>query len=384
MFPPQLPNVFIRWLTEPGDGVYDPFAGRGTVPLEAVLEGRRAYASDANPLAAALSAAKVRVPTRAALRRRITQLELAYHQVDIDGVPDRIRMLYAPGTLAQLEFLRSKLVTDRPGDAFLVATLLGLLHGNHSKQGATRALSISMPNTFAMAPGYVQRYIEKHQLEAPEVDVFAMLRRRIAQLDLPPNPVNGGEVWEQDATAETPRWLQREKAKLVFTSPPYLQVIKYGKYNWVRLWFLGHEPKNVDERLTDTGSLERYRTFMRSTLRNLETVLRSDGFVCLVIGDVRCRSTKHQQAKHLNLGLEVWETVAKPAGWELHGIVADRLPQSRKVSRIWKDNPGRATKTDRILILSRSRNAQELPALDRISWSRRSDWPTAVAAGGDE
>jgi hypothetical protein len=57
MFPPQLPHVFIRWLTEPGDAVYDPFAGRGTVALEAVLSGRRAYASDANPLAVALSAA---------------------------------------------------------------------------------------------------------------------------------------------------------------------------------------------------------------------------------------------------------------------------------------------------------------------------------------
>src|SRR5687767_2024220 len=75
MFPPQLPNVFIRWLTEPGDAVYDPFSGRGTVPLEAVLEGRRGYASDANPLAAALSAAKVRIPARSRVRARITQLE---------------------------------------------------------------------------------------------------------------------------------------------------------------------------------------------------------------------------------------------------------------------------------------------------------------------
>jgi hypothetical protein len=58
------------------------------------------------------------------------------------------------------------------------------------------------------------------------------------------------------------------------------------------------------------------------------------------------------------------------------------MPTSRKVSRIWKDNPGRATKTDRILILSRGGHASELPALDRISWKKRSDWQTAVAAGG--
>jgi site-specific DNA-methyltransferase (adenine-specific) len=290
-------------------------------------------------------------------------------------------MLYASETLSQLVFLRSELKRERPLDAFLIATLLGLLHGNHSTQGATRALSISMPNTFAMAPGYVRQYIEKHDLKAPEVDAFVMLRRRIEQLDLPPVAVNGGEAWEQDATDESPTWLQEKKVKLVFTSPPYLQVIKYGKYNWVRLWFLGHEPKDVDERLTDTGSLERYRRFMRSTLLNLETVVRPDGFVCLVIGDVRHRAAKRRDTKPIDLAGDVWETVARPAGWQLHGIVVDQMPPSRKVSRIWKDNPGRATKTDRILILSRGGDARELPALDRITW-KHGDWHAAVAVGG--
>jgi DNA methylase len=384
MFPPQLPHVFIRWLTEPGDVVYDPFAGRGTVALEAVLTGRRACASDANPLAVALSAAKVRIPTRSALRRRITELEHAYGPTDVSDVPDRIRMLYADETLSQLAFLRYELVRERPGDAFLIATLLGLLHGNHSQRGATRGLSISMPNTFAMAPGYVRKYIAKHNLKAPEVDVFAMLRRRIDQLDLPPSCVNGGDVWAQDATGESPTWLRQEKVKLVFTSPPYLQVIKYGKYNWVRLWFLGQEPKRVDERLTDTASIDRYRTFMRSTLQNLEAVVRPDGYVCLVIGDVRRRGAKHQEAKPFNLAGDVWERVAKPTGWHLHGIVVDHMPASRKVSRIWKTNPGRATKTDRILILSRGGDARELPALDRIIWKKHSGWLTAAAAGGSE
>jgi site-specific DNA-methyltransferase (adenine-specific) len=394
MFPPQLPHVFIRWLTEPGDAVYDPFSGRGTVALEAVLTGRRAYASDANPLAVALSAAKVRVPTRSALRRRITNLENSYRPADASGVPDRIRMLYASGTLSQLAFLRRELIGERPGDAFLIATLLGLLHGNHSKGGATRGLSISMPNTFAMAPGYVRRYIETHGLKAPEVDVFAMLRRRLEQLDLPASSVEGGDVWKQDAKAESPMWLREEKVKLVFTSPPYLQTIKYGKYNWVRLWFLGHEPKTIDERLTDTASLDRYRTFMRATLQNLEGIVRPDGFVCLVIGDVRQRDSKRRtserhdanprDAKPVDLAGDVWETVAKPAGWRLHGVVADHMPSGPKVSRIWKDNPGRATKTDRILILSRGGDTCELPALDRISWKKRSDWQTAVAAGGSK
>src|SRR6266545_5048070 len=64
MFPPQIANVFVRWLTAPGDSVYDPFSGRGTVPLEAVLLGRRGLGSDANPLAVALTQAKAQIPSR--------------------------------------------------------------------------------------------------------------------------------------------------------------------------------------------------------------------------------------------------------------------------------------------------------------------------------
>ena len=38
-FKPQLPEFFISRLTAPGEGVYDPFMGRGTTPLQAALHG---------------------------------------------------------------------------------------------------------------------------------------------------------------------------------------------------------------------------------------------------------------------------------------------------------------------------------------------------------
>jgi hypothetical protein len=373
MFPPQLPSVFIRWLTEPGDSVYDPFSGRGTVALEAALAGRAAYASDANPLAAALSGAKVDVPSARSVRARIASLERSFVAPDLADVPANIRMLYSDQTLSQIVFLKNALQRNRHIDRFLTATMLGLLHGNHSSRGATRALSISMPNTFAMAPGYVRRYIATHHLVAPEVDAFEMLRRRIEQLSLPETKLRAGRAWQQDAAKCPPAWLRREKVKLVFTSPPYLQVIKYGKYNWVRLWFLGADPKAVDQELVGTGSLERYREFMRSTLSNVAAVLREDGFACLVIGDVRRRDGD------LNLALDVWNSVAAPEGWQLHGIVSDRLPGRHKVSRIWKHNAGRATKTDRILIMSRRQQPTSLPPLRPINWTRRSEWPKAAA-----
>ncbi len=78
MFPPQLVRVIMEWLSVPGDPVYDPFSGRGTVALEAGLLGRTAYASDANPLAHVLSRAKIERPSRAEFGKRIDHLEEAY------------------------------------------------------------------------------------------------------------------------------------------------------------------------------------------------------------------------------------------------------------------------------------------------------------------
>ena len=67
--------------------------------------------------------------------------------------------------------------------------------------GATRGLSISMPNTFAMAPGYVSDYIKKHGLVAPNVDVFQMLRKRLGEGHFNRLHADGRALSDEDAIA---------------------------------------------------------------------------------------------------------------------------------------------------------------------------------------
>ncbi|MFF1460548.1 DNA methyltransferase [Streptomyces sp. NPDC058330] len=365
MFPPQLAHFFVDWLTEPGDAVYDPFSGRGTVPLEAVLQGRRGYASDANPLAVVLSQAKTRVPSKRTLLKRLAEIEASFvpSDVPIADEPANIAMLYSDDTLRQLVWLKKQLDRTDDTDCFWVATILGMLHANHNKSGVPRGFSISMPNTFAMAPGYVAKYIKEHGLVRPEVDVFDMLRTRLERLDLPSAKRSGGKTWTHDATAPPPSWLVKQRPKLILTSPPYLQVIKYGKYNWVRLWFLGETSSEVDQRLMASSSLTRYLGFMKSVSENLKKVVADDGYVCFVIGDVR------RGEEDLNLAQAVWDDVLRDQGWHLHGIIADEIPQNRKVSRIWKHNSGRATKVDRLLLLSPT--PQNLPDVIPSSWTQQ-------------
>ena len=63
MFPAKVAHHFIQRYSRPGEVVLDPFSGRGTTPLQARVEGRKAVCNDLSPLAYVLSRAKTDPPT---------------------------------------------------------------------------------------------------------------------------------------------------------------------------------------------------------------------------------------------------------------------------------------------------------------------------------
>lgn len=361
MFPPSIPHFFIRWLTQPNDVVYDPFSGRGTTVLEACLLGRIGLGSDANPMAWTLTAAKSNPPSRERLGLRISELRKGMRPRSTSHVPEKIRILFHPATLSQLVSLQDRMSVLRGDDRFIYAVLLGILHANAKLDGTPRGLTVSMPNTFAMAPNYVKNYIRRHKLKAREVDVLSAVESRIEQLELPSIDFKRGVSWMQDVSERIEWPKDTSKAKLIFASPPYLQVMKYGKLNWIRLWLLGHEPTTVDSNLFTSSSLEKYLHFMSSAIKQMERRVQANGYICLVIGDVR-RGTST-----LNLANEVAQHCIGQTFLKVLDMFDDHLPVKHKVSRIWGETRGRATKTDRILVLGGPR-ARKLPPLPDIDW----------------
>jgi site-specific DNA-methyltransferase (adenine-specific) len=360
-----MPHVLIDWLTDPGDTVYDPFSGRGTVPLESCLMGRVGLGSDANPLAWVLTAAKVDPPTRARAFARLEELRSDAADGPISAVPDRIRMLFSEATLKRLAWLKEELDLNNTTDRFLMAVLLGKLHANADLRGDPRGLTVAMPNTFAMAPGYVSRYIAEHDLHPPIVDPLVFLARHVDRIDWPDPGFMRGRAWIQDARDKL-AWPRRiPSAKLMFTSPPYLSVMKYGKFNWIRLWLLGLDPGEVDATLFASSSLTLYLDFLSRVVSSARARLRDDGYLCLVVGDVR------QEKSSLNLAAEV-ASVVPDSDLTLVGTVVDELPVNHKVSRIWGSNRGRATGTDRMLVFAGPK-AVHPGSVPSISWKERPD-----------
>jgi site-specific DNA-methyltransferase (adenine-specific) len=407
-FPAALAHAFIARYTRPGDVVLDPFSGRGTAPLQAVAEGRIGIGNDLNPLAQVLTAAKLEPATPAEARTRLAALRLAWaadasawaalaarvkarpghpsawvpaagtgHRPDArtESIPDEVALAFHERTLAQVLLLRTSLRMDDRTDRFLLGALAGILHGKTPSY-----LSTIMPNTFSMAPRYVRDFVERSGYEPPERDAFDALAAKLDRLYRQPLPATAGIALQGDARTAGRRARAAlkahglpDRARLVVTSPPYLRVLKYGYYNWLRTWLLGFDAAAIDAELDAAHRREPYLAFLREVLADLRPALTDDGIAVVVIGEVETDRGK-PSAEGIGLAERAWEEAAMPAGFRLAGVVSDVVAANRKMTRLWGDQAGRATKTDRILVLGaseagrrRARSTADLP----IDWT----WP---------
>jgi hypothetical protein len=409
-FPAALAHAFIGRYSRRGDVVLDPFSGRGTTPLQACAEGRIGLGSDLNPFAHLLTAAKVEPAAPAEARTRLAGLRLTWATdsaawlaladavladpgrtgalVPIAGsgdrplgaargepVPAEVAVAFHRRTLAQLLLVRTSLRLDRPTDRFLAAALTGILHGKSASY-----LSTIMPNTFSMAPRYVRDFAARTEFHSPERDVFDGLELKLGRLYRQAAPQTPGLALLGDArdiaTRAREALRQRglpDRARLVVTSPPYLRVVKYGYYNWLRTWLLGFDAAAIDATLDDAHHREPYLAFMRDVLAGLRPILTDDAVVVLVIGDVEFDRGR-PIAGAVGLAERVWAAAAAPEGYALAGVALDDVAADRKMTKLWGAEAGRATKTDRILVLGATeagRRRALAGAATPIDW----DWP---------
>ncbi len=352
-FPPRTPRRIIEQWVPPRATVLDPFCGSGTTLVEAKLLGHTAIGVDLNPLAIALTKAKLVSVDVSDLIFRVSDLARGFRgEAEIDDVPETLEPIFHRRALAQLCYLRRQLSANTPEDVFLRGCIVGIMHGKARRDGSTAYLSVDMPNTFSMSPNYVRRFVDRNGLQAPSVDVFAKLRERCHWLlrsgPLPQSP--RAKVFGGDA-ARLPAILKGSGVHTVgaiVTLPPYLGVLRYGAFNWIRLWFLGYDQYYIDNLLDGTDSLDRYLSFMASFLGSASRVVRLGGIVALVIGDVI------ERGQHVPLANRVWEELAGVVPFEALDITLDAYDQSSKTTRVWgEDRKGRATPLDRVLVLRR-------------------------------
>ena len=291
MFPETFVEKWVDRLTKRNQVVLDPFCGRGTTPFQSLLMGRKALASDVNPVAYCVTRAKTNAPSAMAVRQRITRLESKFDvrmwEPARRHTSEFFHYAYNRSTLRQLLFLRAELEWERSDtDCMIAALVLGSLHGESEKSKSY--LSNQMPRTISTKPAYSVRFWKTHGYEAPERDVFALLRDRVAFRYESDPPTRAGTVLRTDMR-ELPRLVESVgPIRCVITSPPYLDVTNYEEDQWLRLWFLGGAPHPTYRKVSTDDRHERpekywdmisdmWRVLGRILAKNAEIVIRIGG-----------------------------------------------------------------------------------------------------------
>ncbi len=346
----------ICMLSDEGDVVLDPFSGRGTTLLEARLTGRIPLSSDLNPIATALTKAKNVVIARDDILDRINELERKYdnrlYVPEAQVQPDNIRLIYHPHTLAQLCYLRRRLLSNEsPRDLFLVGVVLGIMHGSDRQDGTSAYASISMPNTFSMAPEYVRRFVETKRLQRTHRNVFQLLREKVERLFREGTDFKtSGWVTQADAKQLTSTSGFRDyvgKVRLILTSPPYLDVVNYARQNWIRAWFMKQDPETISSDLDDNLTLAEWLEFIESTVWEMKNMLCVGGVAVLVIGDVA-----KSNMSVVSLAREFIRLIYHHNIFSYVGCLTDHIQVEEKTTRIWGETKGKATSVDRLVILA--------------------------------
>lgn len=320
-FPATLAHYFIRWFTDVGDTVFDPFCGGGTTPLEAAINNRYALGNDAFSYAYTVSYAKCNPLSDEDLKSYLRQKVTEANHVDNTNMRlldnDDLTIFYSKYTLDQILRLREVLYDDYSREGlYLKALMCGILHGPSDLY-----LSLQTKDTYSGTANYVKKYAEKHELERPERDVEPRIHRKHdrIQTDLKlPWIGSRSEIIKGDAR-NTP--FDEGEADFILTSPPYMGVLDYTWNNWLRLWWLKEDRTDERDNLDLTMDVKRYRTFMRECLLEMYRVLAKDSVAVLVVGDVKKSLAAGKRT--LNTAGHIAEEAAERTDFEVHGVIED-------------------------------------------------------------
>ena len=344
-FKSELPEFFITRLTRAGDVVLDPFMGRGTTVLQAVLMERKAVGNDINPLGSMLLAPRINPPS-------IGQVENRLGQIDWESGKASHKELLAffhPVTLAHMEALRTWLLAkqgngtlDNP-DSWIRMVAINRLTGHSSGflSGYT------LPPNQAVSIKAQLAINARLGLEPPQRDVAEIILKKTRSLlkstPLDLCPVNQRcPVVLKTGYAADMNWLGNASIDLVVTSPPFLDVIDYAADNWLRCWFAGIDSTEIDISLH--RGQEAWIAMVGNALGELARVVRPGGHVAFEVGEIR--------GGRVLLETLVWQAAERLEFDRLCVVVNQQ--DFTKTSSLWGvDNGAKGTNSNRIVVLRR-------------------------------
>lgn len=357
-FIPQIPRALIGRLSLRGESVWDPFGGSGTTALEAILLGRRALSTDANPLGVVIGRAKTLTLAKEeedVIRDLLEELDvLIADAVNVQDalarqataaaryVPDAPNLAewFHPNAVSELAHLRWRIENLEFERSRVLATMtFSRIVLRASYQDAETRYARRVRD---LAPGDVLRMFSV-ELE----DALARVRRLAPLLRFRRADFRTADLRDPELVSPA-GLLPPESVDLIVTSPPYPNATDYHLYHRFRLFWLGHDPRAFGKQeigshlrhQKERSGFEQYLGEMRPCLENMFRALRPGRYAALVLGDALFGGTTYPTAKLV-------ADQAAGLGFEYVGII-DRPVHATRRSFI---APARRARDEQILVL---------------------------------
>lgn len=341
-FKAQVPEFFIKRLTRVGDAVHDPFMGRGTTSVQAALSGRQAFGNDINPLSALLARPRLRPISLVDIRGALASVDWETGAIQRDD----LLAFYHPKTLQGLEALKLWIDARAPLDAeapdpvadWVRMVAISRLSGHSPGFFSGR----SMPPNQAVSVKSQLRINKKRGVEPPVRDMPTIILKKSKSLlrdGCAPSQVcfdlQTGEAWSSPGIPDG-------SIDLVITSPPFLDIVHYAADNWLRCWFAGIDPDDVE--IAMHRSEEAWTAMVHDVLREQARIVRPGGYVAFEVGEVRGGKVLLEQL--------VWRA-AEGLPFERLGVMINDQ-EFTKTANCWGVTNGKkGTNTNRIVLLHR-------------------------------
>jgi len=353
-FIPQIPANLISGLSLRGERVWDPFGGSGTSALEALLAGRNAISTDANPLASLITKAKCTALSpeqRAELSSLVARMRTLMRLSDFGtrpasaseqaprGLPPIPNLFewFPSSSVQELSYIRAEIDTlaDPCCRTFALVAFSSIVLAASFQDGETRYArrqrAFGAGHVIGLFIDALESSLEKHE------PLEALLGYRQAQVET----ADVRSIVRQDL-------IEAESVDLVITSPPYANSTDYHLYHRFRLFWLGYDPRElgrceIGSHLRHQREGQGYLLYEEEMSRALEQIfsrLRPGRYAAFVLGD----SVFDGQTISTSAALA---RSAEKSGYEAVGTVRRDVHATRR-SFI---PPARRAKSEDILIL---------------------------------
>jgi hypothetical protein len=346
-FKPQLPEYFISRLTNPGDTVYDPFAGRGTTAIQAALMGRSVVQNDINPLSKILTEPRLHVPSLSEIAARLEEIDFGQKlNSDID-----LTMFFEEQTLNEILSLRNYMAYRREEDSFdPIDKWIAMVATNRLTGHSPGFFSVySFPPNIAVSQQSQIRINEKRKQKPTYRDTKAIILKKSKSLQAllsvheKENLRNAAKkaLFLSQLASDT-KQIQDSSIKLTVTSPPFLDIVQYSEDNWMRCWFNGIDSSEVGKKITMSKTTLEWSRNMQEVIQEVHRITQRGGHLAFEVGEIRNQSVKLDDLV-IPLGIS--------AGFEVIQVLIN-VQDFTKTSNLWGvSNNSKGTNTNRIVLM---------------------------------